>query len=67
MGRERVGHRKRERKPDPAALLDSLASALNRCEKAGLTVKLGHGIVFTDQGYVLPVKGKWAARMLKGR
>ena len=59
--------RKRKRQPDPAALLDSLASALNRCERAGLNVKLRHGVVFTDAGFVLPVRDKWAARMLRKR
>ena len=56
--------RGRKRKPDPAALLASLASALDRCDRAGLDVKLRHGIVITEAGYVLPVKGKWVARML---
>jgi len=38
---------------------------LNACEKAGLDPKLKHGIVFTNQGYVLPVKDRWVARKLK--
>ncbi len=43
-----------------------LARTLNECEKAGIRPRLKHGIVFTDAGYVLPVKdGKWAARPLK--
>jgi hypothetical protein len=56
---------KRKRPPDPSALLASLASALNRCDRAGLDVKLKHGIVITGAGFVLPVKDKWAARPLK--
>jgi len=43
-----------------------LAKALNEAEKAGIHPKLKHGIIFTDAGYVLPVKDdKWAARPLK--
>lgn len=49
--------------PDPAALLGSVADALNACEKAGIVVKLKHGAVMTRNGYVLPVgDGKWGAR-----
>ena len=59
--------RKRKKPPDPAGLLASLAAALNRCDKAGLDVKLKHGIVITQHGYVLPIKDKWAARPLKKR
>lgn len=46
-------------------LLRDLAKALDSCEKAGVNVKLRHGIVFTDIGYVLPVKDRWVARTLK--
>jgi hypothetical protein len=60
-----VPRKKRKRKPDPAALLDSLAAALNRCERAGLSPELRHGVVLTHAGYVLPIKDKWAARPLK--
>jgi hypothetical protein len=55
----------RTRKRDPALLLANLARSLNACDRAGLDVKLKHGIVITDAGYVLPVKDKWAARLLK--
>ena len=55
----------RKRKPDPTCLLGDLARALNACDRAGLNVKLKHGIVFTDAGYVLVIKDKWAARLLK--
>jgi hypothetical protein len=57
----------RKRKPDPASLLRDLARTLNACDRAGLNVKLKHGIVFTDAGYVLVIKDKWAARLLKKR
>lgn len=56
--------RGRKREPDPAALLSSLASALDRCDRAGLDVKLRHGIVITEAGYVLPVRDGWVTRML---
>lgn len=53
------------RKRKPARLLGNLAAALNACDKAGLDVKLRHGIVMTGRGYVLQVKnGRWAARTL---
>jgi hypothetical protein len=58
---------RRKRQPDPAALLASLASALNRCERAGLHPELTLGIAVTEQGIVMPVKGKWAVRMLRKR
>jgi hypothetical protein len=56
--------KKRRRKN--ALLLHDLACALNACERAGLNPKLGHGTVFTDAGFVLPLeerKGKWAVRI----
>jgi len=46
-------------------LLSALAKVLTECERAGIRPKLKHGIVFTEAGYVLPVKSKWAARPLK--
>lgn len=64
MARKPKGKRRRKREPDPAALLASLASALDRCDRAGLDVKLRHGIVITRAGYVLPVRDRWVARML---
>jgi hypothetical protein len=38
---------------------------LSECEKAGIHPKLKHGIVYTDLGYVIPIRNKWAARPLK--
>lgn len=46
------------------AALENLANALNSCEKKNLDVKLRHGIVITDAGFVMPIKDKWVARML---
>jgi len=54
-----------KKKRKNALLLHDLASALNACEKANLHVKLRHGIVFSDAGYVLPVKDRWVSRTLK--
>ena len=65
MSRKAKRKRSRKREPDPAALLASLASALDRCDRAGLGVELRHGIVITRAGYVLPVGGRWAVRMLR--
>ncbi len=61
---------KRKSKPrkipdDPVVLLSALAYMLNACEKAGIRPKMKHGIIYTDAGYVLPVKDRWAARPLK--
>jgi hypothetical protein len=53
------------RKRKQRLLLHDLACALQACEKAGLNPKLKHGIVFTDLGYVLPIKDRWVARSLK--
>lgn len=53
------------RKPDPAALLADVAAALQRCEKAGLHPKLKHGIVWTEAGFVLVVRDRWVARVLR--
>jgi hypothetical protein len=51
--------------PDAAALLRALAVALTACEKGGIPVKLKHGAVITDHGYVLPLgDGLWAPRTL---
>jgi hypothetical protein len=54
-----------KRKRKNRLLLHDLACALNACEKAGMNVKLRHGIVWTDAGYVLPVKDRWVSRTLK--
>src|SRR5580704_14327150 len=60
---------RKERKsfsPDPVILLHVLARMLNECDKAGIHPKLKHGIIYTDAGFVLPVKDdKWAARPLR--
>lgn len=53
--------------PDPDRLLAAVADALNRCERAGITVQLVHGTAITDHGYVMatgdPRLGtRWQAR-----
>jgi hypothetical protein len=52
---------------DPARLLDAVADVLNQCERARLVVRLAHGTVVTEYGYVLPVGdgrlgSRWQAR-----
>lgn len=48
-----------------AALLERLARALDACGEAGVCVKLKHGAVYTEYGYVLPLDdGRWVARSL---
>ena len=47
------------------ALLAAVADALNACEHAGITVKLAHGAVITEAGYVFavgPGDAPWAVR-----
>lgn len=49
-------------KAAPGAL-PALAAALNACADAGIAVKLRHGIVISEQGYVIDMPdGKWEAR-----
>lgn len=50
--------------PDAEALLGAVAAALTACERAGVSVKLKHGIVHTREGYVLPVGDRWVARTM---
>ena len=45
-------------------LLGDAAAALNALEAAGVKVKLRHGAVFTNYGYVLPTETEWVARTL---
>ena len=48
-----------------AGLLTQLAAALNACTDAGMKVRLRHGVVMADGGYVLPVEGgRWIPRTL---
>ena len=48
-------------------LLRELKKALNACDRAGIHLKLGHGIVFTDMGYIMPIgkKDEWVIRRVK--
>ena len=51
--------------PDTASLLAAVADALNAAENAGMSVKLAHGAVITEHGYVFPVgpdDAPWAVR-----
>ena len=51
---------------DPVIFLLAMAHMLTECEKAGINPKLKHGIIYTDLGYVIPIRdGHWAARPLK--
>lgn len=52
-------------RPDAAVLLSAVAEALNACEHAGITVRLAHGAVIADAGYVFavgPDGAPWAVR-----
>jgi hypothetical protein len=55
----------KKKKRNQRLLLKNLADALNACDRAGLRPRLKHGIVFTDVGYVLVIKDRWAARALR--
>lgn len=48
--------------PDAERLLGAVAEALNACQSAGIDVKLKHGAVMTEAGYVLPIGDGWVAR-----
>jgi hypothetical protein len=48
--------------PDAERLLGAVAEALNACQSAGIEVKLKHGAVMSEFGYVLPVRDGWVAR-----
>jgi len=49
--------------PDAERLLSAVAEALTACEAAGIAVKLKHGAVWTEHGYVFHVGGKkWEPR-----
>ncbi len=47
-----------------AELLDTVATALNACRDAGITVHLRHDTVITDVGYVLPTRDGYTPRTL---
>lgn len=47
-----------------ALLLADVASALNACREAGMTVHLKHDTVMTDVGYVLDTGDHWVTRTL---
>lgn len=49
---------------DGPRLLSSAAAALAALEAAGITVRLAHGAVITEAGYVFRIGGQWAARAL---
>lgn len=44
--------------------LTNLAKALDNCSKHNVKIKLKHGVVCSDYGYVLPFKRHWVVRML---
>jgi hypothetical protein len=48
-----------------AALLSAVADSLNACESAGISLKLAHGAVIAEEGYVFavgPDEAPWAVR-----
>ena len=44
--------------------LSKLAEALDNCDKHNVSIKLRHGVVCSEYGYVLPFKRHWVVRML---
>jgi hypothetical protein len=75
--RKKARHRRQHRKPvlqamcqncgstypaTPEALLSALAEAMNACQDAGIKIRLRHGVVMAKEGYVLPIKDRWAPR-----
>lgn len=59
-------NRKKFRKKTKTAeiCLTNLAKALDECHKNKIQIKLRHGIIMSDYGYVLPFKRHWMVRML---
>jgi hypothetical protein len=47
------------------ALLQRAAGALNYIESASVRVRLAHGALITDYGYVFWVDGRWVVRDLQ--
>lgn len=45
--------------------LIKLAKALDECNRNKVQIKLKHGVVCSDYGYVLPFKHHWVVRMLR--
>ncbi len=58
----RKKHAAKRKHETAAILLGQLADALTACDKAGLKVRLHHGVVETRAGYVLMIKKQWAPR-----
>lgn len=56
--------KKRLEQAAASRLLTEAAAALNALEAAGMKVKLRHGAVFTNYGYVLATESEWVARTL---
>jgi hypothetical protein len=61
-----VKQRKKFRKKIKTAelCLINVAKALDECNKHKVEIKLRHGIVMSDYGYVLPFKRRWMVRMM---
>lgn len=59
-------YRKKIRKRAKTAeiCLLKVAKALDECSKHNVQIKLKHGVVCSDYGYVLPFKRRWVVRML---
>jgi hypothetical protein len=55
---------KTESKRTAQRLLSELADAMNALGSAGYPVRLKHGAVYTDLGYVLPTEVGWVTRTL---
>jgi hypothetical protein len=49
----------------PSVALENLAKAMNSCERNNLVLKCEHGIIFSEEGIILPIRDRWVVRMLK--
>jgi hypothetical protein len=62
--RKKQSKKFRRKSEESEILLRKLAKVLDECSKHKVKIKLRHGIVMSDYGYVLPFKRRWVVRML---
>lgn len=58
------GKKFRKKKKTAEICLTNVAKALDECHKHNVKIKLRHGVVCSDYGYVLPFKRRWVVRMM---
>lgn len=61
--KQKLPKRFRKEREQAEQLLLNLAQVLNACDKANFDIKLEHGIVLSEYGYVMPIRRGWTVRM----